>query len=127
MWLWVLFAEVIIAGPLMFHGVLKDSIGRCFECAVLRSMSLGLVALAAACAVNRLWLISVALLFLYFVAGMVGSCFGRGYKLNESGTESVHYLDLVPNARFELEHGTSFLMAKAAMGMAWLCGLGYML
>jgi hypothetical protein len=36
-------------------------------------------------------------------------------------------LELIPNAKFELENGTSLLMAKAALGMVWLCAFGYML
>jgi hypothetical protein len=90
-------------------------------------MGLGLLILAVICVMNRLWLLSVCLLVLFWIAGMVGSYFEREYKFAEAATENIHHLDLTPNARFRLQNDTSMLMAKSGFGMLWLCAFGYML
>jgi hypothetical protein len=127
MWLWVLCVEIVVVVPLVIQGLKKDSIGECFECAVLRSMSIGLLLLAVTCAMNRLWVLSGCLLTLFWFAGMVGSYFKREYKFTEAGSENIHHLILSPNAKFALQDRTSMLIAKSGFGMLWLCAFGYML
>jgi hypothetical protein len=124
---WVLCAEVIFVCPFLIQGVLKDSIGECFESAVLRNMSITLLLLAVTCAMNRLWILTVCLLLLFWLAGIIGSYFEHEYKLTEAITENIHHLDLTPSAKFRLENGTSMLMAKSALATLWLCAFGYML
>ena len=127
MWLWVLCAELVIITPLLIRGVGKDSIGRCYECATLRSMSMGLLILGVLCGVNHYWKSAAVLLLIYWLALMVGAYFEREYPLTEAVTENIHQIDLRPDATFRLENRTSFLMGKTGLMMTWLCAFGYML
>ena len=123
--MWVIGAELIAVAPLIIRGVKKHSIGECFECAVLLSLSVGPLMLAVTCAMNRLWAMSLTLLILHFLAMRLTVRFKRDFKFEFEITEDLDTIQTVPGASFHLSDSTSLLMVKASFWVLWLCTLSY--
>jgi hypothetical protein len=123
--MWVIGAELIAVAPLIICGVNMRSIGACFEYAVLFSLSVGPLMLSITCAMNRLWVMSLSLLVLCFLAKGLAVRFKRDFEFEFETTEHLDTIQTASDAKFHLSNSTSLLMAKASFWMLWLCALSY--